>query len=50
MVAGATSLTTAECSYPNALDGTSCDDGLLCTATDQCTAGVCAVRPFPDAA
>ena len=26
-------------------DGTTCDDGLLCTTSDQCTAGVCGGAP-----
>lgn len=30
------------CNYPDAADATPCDDGLACTTTDTCTAGVCA--------
>lgn len=29
------------CNYPNATNGTGCDDGLFCTTTDTCTDGVC---------
>ncbi len=29
------------CSYPNAVDGTGCDDGNACTVNDVCTAGTC---------
>jgi hypothetical protein len=29
------------CSYPNKPDGTTCDDGNLCTQTDTCQAGTC---------
>jgi len=40
-VAGAPALSPAECSYPNAPNGTACSDGNICTTPDQCTAGVC---------
>jgi hypothetical protein len=29
------------CYYPNKSNGTSCDDGLFCTVSDQCSSGVC---------
>ncbi len=41
-ITGATVFSAAECSYPNAPNGTSCNDGNVCTAPDQCTAGNCA--------
>jgi hypothetical protein len=33
--------TAGVCSNPTKPDGTSCDDGTLCTAPDQCTGGSC---------
>ncbi|MFN8544645.1 MAG: DNRLRE domain-containing protein [Candidatus Binatia bacterium] len=32
---------TGLCPNPDAPDGSGCDDGLICTYDDQCTAGVC---------
>jgi probable HAF family extracellular repeat protein len=32
---------TGACSYASAVDGTSCDDGNLCTQNDSCQAGKC---------
>jgi hypothetical protein len=32
---------TGECSNPNSANGKACDDGLKCTYSDQCNAGVC---------
>ena len=37
----AVSALSADCSHDPAPDGTSCDDGVLCTANEVCTAGVC---------
>ncbi|NUO53649.1 MAG: hypothetical protein HOV80_32780, partial [Polyangiaceae bacterium] len=39
--AGSCNPATGMCSNPNAPDGTSCNDGNLCTQTDSCSAGVC---------
>ena len=37
----------AGCNYPDASDGTVCNDGLFCTATDTCTGGVCGGEGSP---
>ncbi|MCK6551781.1 hypothetical protein L6R52_38460, partial [Myxococcota bacterium] len=46
--------TNGVCSTPTKADGTSCNDGTLCTETDSCVAGVCTgtdpvTCPDPDA-
>ena len=41
-VAGVCDPETGVCSNPNAPDGTTCNDGNACTATDVCGAGTCA--------
>jgi RHS repeat-associated protein len=33
--------TDGQCSYPDATNGSTCDDGNLCTTTSSCQAGVC---------
>ena len=38
---------TGSCAEQNADDGTACDDGLACTAADQCVAGLCLSTPRP---
>ena len=40
-VAGTCESATGDCSNPNAVDGTECDDGQFCSATDSCQAGAC---------
>ena len=40
-VAGTCNPATGVCSNPNAANGTSCNDGLVCTDPDTCTDGVC---------
>jgi hypothetical protein len=40
-VAGSCDPASGTCSNPDAPEGTSCDDGNLCTAVDACGAGVC---------
>ncbi len=40
-VRGTCTLATGICGTTPRPDGTSCDDGLFCTATDTCTAGSC---------
>jgi 6-phosphogluconolactonase (cycloisomerase 2 family) len=40
-VAGVCDPTSGVCSDPAAVDGTSCDDGSLCSQTDTCQAGAC---------
>jgi hypothetical protein len=40
-VAGTCNPATGKCSNPNAPNGTSCDDGNLCTLNDTCQNGVC---------
>ena len=40
-VAGTCDPATGTCSNPAATDGTTCDDGSLCTTADSCQAGVC---------
>ena len=37
---------TGECTNPNSQNGKQCDDGLKCTAGDQCLNGVCQGKPF----
>jgi len=39
--AGTCQPATGSCTNPNRPDGTSCDDGDLCTQTDTCQAGAC---------
>ncbi len=41
-VVGLCSPKTGECDNPNAPEGTTCDDGDLCTYSDECKGGVCA--------
>ena len=41
-VAGAPSVTAAQCNYTNLADGTVCTDGNACTTQDACGAGTCA--------
>ncbi len=41
-VVGLCSPKTGECDNPNAPEGTTCDDGDLCTYSDECKSGVCA--------
>ena len=41
-LAGACDPQTGACSYPNAPDGTPCDDGDSSTLNDMCTGGACA--------
>ncbi|HIA02062.1 MAG TPA: hypothetical protein EYN66_09155, partial [Myxococcales bacterium] len=36
---------TGECGVVNAPEGTACDDGVLCTATDTCSGGTCISGP-----
>lgn len=38
---GSCNLTNGECDYPNAPDGSTCDDGNLCTHVDTCMNGYC---------
>lgn len=38
---------TGACSYVNAADNTSCDDGQACTAGDHCVGGGCTGTPNP---
>jgi hypothetical protein len=38
---GACDPTTGICSNPPSANGASCDDGLLCTQSDQCSGGAC---------
>ncbi|MDX2024714.1 MAG: hypothetical protein SF187_31010 [Deltaproteobacteria bacterium] len=40
-VAGACDATTGTCSNPAAADGTTCNDGLVCTSADKCNQGTC---------
>lgn len=40
-VAGICEISTGTCSNPAAPDGTSCNDGDLCTQTDSCRSGAC---------
>ena len=40
-VAGVCNGATGSCSNPNKADGTTCNDGSLCTAVDSCQAGAC---------
>ncbi len=40
-VAGTCDPSTGDCSNPAAEDGTSCDDGDLCTKSDSCVSGTC---------
>lgn len=40
-VAGTCNPGTGVCSNPTAADGTGCDDGDLCTQTDECVSGAC---------
>jgi hypothetical protein len=40
-VAGACNSATGICSNPDAANGTSCNDGNLCTQTDTCESGAC---------
>jgi len=40
-LAGTCSTSTGLCSNPAKTNGTGCDDGSTCTATDSCQAGVC---------
>ena len=44
--AGACDPGTGECTNPNSQNGKQCDDGLKCTAGDQCLNGVCQGEPF----
>jgi len=44
--AGVCSPKTGECTNPPAANGKACDDGLKCTYSDQCNAGVCAGTPL----
>jgi len=37
---------TGICTYQNYTDGTSCDDGDLCTSTDTCKSGVCVAGTY----
>jgi hypothetical protein len=37
---------TGQCTNPNSQNGKQCDDGLKCTAGDQCVNGVCQGEPF----
>jgi cysteine-rich repeat protein len=43
--AGACDPASGTCSNPVAPDGTSCNDGNLCTSSDVCTAGTCGGAP-----
>jgi hypothetical protein len=45
-IAGVCDPGTGKCTNPNSLNGKPCDDGLKCTAGDQCLAGVCQGTPF----
>jgi hypothetical protein len=38
---GACNATTGNCSYANKVNGSSCDDGLICTSGETCQSGVC---------
>lgn len=40
-VAGTCDPSTGTCSSPSAPDGTTCDDGSLCTQADSCVSGTC---------
>lgn len=37
---------TGMCGFQNAADGSTCDDGLFCTFSDQCDGGVCVGTPI----
>ena len=43
--AGTCNTLTGTCTNPAKADGTACDDGAFCTASDSCTAGVCGGTP-----
>jgi hypothetical protein len=43
--AGSCNPTSGKCSNPNALDGTTCSDGNLCTLNEACKAGSCVGTP-----
>ncbi len=44
-VVGACDPSSGACTTPNKPDGSSCNDGSLCTTNDACNAGVCAGTP-----
>jgi N-acetylneuraminic acid mutarotase len=44
-VAGTCDASTGQCSNPPRPDGTSCNDGNLCTSNDVCASGVCGGMP-----
>ncbi len=45
-VAGPCSTETGDCTTENAAEGTTCNDGDLCTYADQCKTGVCIGTPL----
>ncbi len=44
-LAGVCDPTSGACSNPAKNDGATCDDGLVCTTSDRCTAGACGGSP-----
>ena len=42
---GVCNVTTGSCDYDTVSDGSTCDDGSLCTYSDQCVAGLCFGTP-----